>query len=237
MDSDNSRIKFFLEVGWARAAIIGWCVVPSDATLFSIHHTHATQAFFGKRLPPVTSTTFNRNSCVVIGPYSEGGPISPRCCPTSFGGDSRLLRRRLDIQYKGVQVNFCSLRPSHRLLEMGSFLGIAHVLFLSLVVSAVVAGNGRKCQNPKVRREWRSLTTSERADWIRAINVLISWFSHCSSTNRLYLVSRCPSSRSQTGTDCSAQRVFNPTRQLNQLSLRRYAVARHSSLAMLMCLV
>ena len=181
MDGD-SRIKFFLEVGWARAAIIGWCMVPFNATLFSIHRTHTVQDFFSKRLPPRRSIGIT-NIVLSLVPILEAvqfAHLIVQIRSVVIPGSS--LFADLTYSIKGAQVNSCFLRPSHCLLEMGSFLGIARVLFLSLLVSAVVAGNGRKCQNPKIRREWRNLTTSEQADWIRAINVLISWFSHCSST-------------------------------------------------------
>ncbi|KAF9780434.1 Di-copper centre-containing protein [Thelephora terrestris] len=55
---------------------------------------------------------------------------------------------------------------------MGSFLGIAHALIISFLVS-VVAGHD-SCQNPRVRREWRSFELDERAEWIRAVNCLAS---------------------------------------------------------------
>jgi len=54
---------------------------------------------------------------------------------------------------------------------MASFLGLARILLLSLLVSVVVADD-YACTNPKVRREWRALSTSERGDWIKAVNCL-----------------------------------------------------------------
>lgn len=61
---------------------------------------------------------------------------------------------------------------------MASFLGVARVLLLSLLISTVVADD-KKCENPKVRREWRTLSSSEQADWIDAVNVLDSRFLCC----------------------------------------------------------
>jgi hypothetical protein len=54
---------------------------------------------------------------------------------------------------------------------MGSFLAVARVLLLSILVSAVAGNNS--CQEPKVRREWRALEPDERAEWIDAVNVLV----------------------------------------------------------------
>lgn len=55
---------------------------------------------------------------------------------------------------------------------MRPFLGIFQVLFFGLLVSAAVANNAT-CDNPKVRREWRKLSVSERKDWIDAVNVCV----------------------------------------------------------------
>ena len=53
-------------------------------------------------------------------------------------------------------------------------LGALHVrvLFFGLLVSTVVANNTR-CQNPKVRCEWRKLSASQRTEWMNAVNVPI----------------------------------------------------------------
>jgi tyrosinase len=52
---------------------------------------------------------------------------------------------------------------------MASFLGLVRVLLLSLLVSVVVADG---CEKPKVRREWRKLSSDERSEWIKAVNCL-----------------------------------------------------------------
>ena len=52
---------------------------------------------------------------------------------------------------------------------MRSFLGIVPVLLFCHLVSAAAINN--TCRNPKVRREWRQLSPSERTDWINAVNV------------------------------------------------------------------
>ena len=54
---------------------------------------------------------------------------------------------------------------------MGSSLGFIRILFLGLLVSTAVANNNSTCHKPKVRREWRTLSDSERTDWLKAVNV------------------------------------------------------------------
>lgn len=61
---------------------------------------------------------------------------------------------------------------------MGSFLDIVRALFLGILVSTAVANNVT-CQKPKVRREWRQISTSERIDWITAVNVFIPYRELC----------------------------------------------------------
>lgn len=48
--------------------------------------------------------------------------------------------------------------------------GVIRFLLLSLLAPAVVANN--ECGNPSVQCEWRKFSTSERAKWIKAANVL-----------------------------------------------------------------
>ena len=60
---------------------------------------------------------------------------------------------------------------------MGSFLGVAQALVLCFLVSAIAGHDS--CQHPRVRREWRNLELDERAEWIRAVNVLTSWLPRC----------------------------------------------------------
>ena len=54
---------------------------------------------------------------------------------------------------------------------MRPFLGLIRVLFFGFVVST--AANNMKCQNPKVRYEWRKLSGSQRTEWINAVKVFI----------------------------------------------------------------
>ena len=70
-----------------------------------------------------------------------------------------------------VQVCSRSSPLPHR-THMGHFLGVVRVLFLCLFVAGIAAQ--KSCQEPKVRREWRKLSPDERAEWIGAVNVLIS---------------------------------------------------------------
>jgi len=59
---------------------------------------------------------------------------------------------------------------------MTSFIALTRALLLSLLVVSVAAADGDDagCTNPKVRREWRALSTKERGDWIKAVNVHLS---------------------------------------------------------------
>ena len=56
---------------------------------------------------------------------------------------------------------------------MRPFLVTVRVLFVGFLVSTAAASNVR-CREPKVRREWRKLSPSERTEWIDAVNVFIS---------------------------------------------------------------
>jgi len=51
---------------------------------------------------------------------------------------------------------------------MAFFLGVVRALLISVLVSAALAD---KCHKPKVRKEWRALSSGERANWIDAVNV------------------------------------------------------------------
>ena len=55
---------------------------------------------------------------------------------------------------------------------------IAHVARLILFFAAAAASVSARahCSNPSVRREWRSLSAHERAEWIEAVNVRSSPF-------------------------------------------------------------
>lgn len=48
------------------------------------------------------------------------------------------------------------------------------LLLASLAFSVTAYQHNRTCVNPKVRKEWRQLSESERSDWINAVNVSTS---------------------------------------------------------------
>ena len=55
---------------------------------------------------------------------------------------------------------------------MRPYLSIIRALFLGVLVSTVV-GDSAGCKKPKVRREWRKLSPSERTEWLKAVSVRI----------------------------------------------------------------
>ena len=70
--------------------------------------------------------------------------------------------------------------------QMRPFLSIIPVLFLGLSVSA--AATNTTCKNPKVRREWRKLSSTERSEWINAVNVFIPMPQTAHNADRQLLV-------------------------------------------------
>ena len=53
---------------------------------------------------------------------------------------------------------------------MLSFLVTSRLLYFSLLAALT----NKTCRTPKVRREWRDLSLREQAEWIDAVNVLMS---------------------------------------------------------------
>lgn len=55
-------------------------------------------------------------------------------------------------------------------------LALVTIFLASLPLSSVAT---TKCTEPAVRKEWRKLSTAEKADWIQAVNVgcqsMLSW--------------------------------------------------------------
>jgi len=45
------------------------------------------------------------------------------------------------------------------------------VVLLTFITAAYAGGPGRRCENPRVRREWRSISETERAEWLTAVKV------------------------------------------------------------------
>ena len=102
--------------------------------------------------------------------------------------------------------------------QMRLFLGAIHVLFSGVLVSTVIANNVT-CKNPKVRREWRKLSTDQRIEWINAIKVRVPLLQAMCNADQWLLVSDYSSPRSQADTICSNECFVDPTDQRNQLFL------------------
>jgi hypothetical protein len=60
-------------------------------------------------------------------------------------------------------------------MQVASILSIALVFIWSVVGVSCSYGPG-PCTNPAVRKEWRAFSASEKAEWIRAVNVRMSTF-------------------------------------------------------------
>jgi hypothetical protein len=58
-------------------------------------------------------------------------------------------------------------KPNTMLFSLAKLTLLAAFIFPLYVGSLA----GAQCTNPVIRREWRKLSVSERADWIRAVNV------------------------------------------------------------------
>lgn len=58
-------------------------------------------------------------------------------------------------------------------------LGVLCIFFA--IISSVVS---TPCIKPSVRKEWRALSTREKAAWIRAINVRVKHTAQTSATKR-----------------------------------------------------
>jgi hypothetical protein len=157
-DLNHPRLK----IGSMRAMFIGWRMIPLNAPLPPFH-----------TLLLVLPRLFNENH----GRWAGSPSINSPCHLKSFGNTLGSPFVYLSCGIKGVQVSSRASRLRH-CSQMGPFLGVARVLLSCLLVSAVAANNA--CKNPRVRREWRKLTTREQAEWISAVDVLVSWFSHYS---------------------------------------------------------
>ena len=79
--------------------------------------------------------------------------------------------------WAGASSFFTALPRSLSSTQMGSYLYILRGLLFGLLVSTATANNA--CQKPKVRREWRKLSPSERTEWINAVNVFIPCHEPC----------------------------------------------------------
>lgn len=58
-------------------------------------------------------------------------------------------------------------------------LSIANIALLTLYIwTAVTFVRAASCKSPSIRREWRTLSVQERAEWIEAVNVRFFPFHH-----------------------------------------------------------
>ena len=105
---------------------------------------------------------------------------------------------------------------------------IANVARLFLILGAAVASVCAQsvCSNPSVRREWRTLSTHERAGWIDAVNVRPRPSSTIVIEIRITpLVPVETTSRSQTDRNAAGKRVAYSTHQPGFFVLRWYVYA------------
>ncbi|KAH6855450.1 hypothetical protein B0I37DRAFT_56425 [Chaetomium sp. MPI-CAGE-AT-0009] len=66
---------------------------------------------------------------------------------------------------------------------------VAVLLILLLATESILRLNRSavpRCANPHIRREWRSLTTEERLEFIRAVNMLAELPSQWSGNGTMY---------------------------------------------------
>lgn len=50
-------------------------------------------------------------------------------------------------------------------------VGLIRHICLALLLSVLTAAQDRHCENPRVRREWRSISETEREEWVAAVKV------------------------------------------------------------------
>ena len=65
--------------------------------------------------------------------------------------------------------------PTHRYLSPRMTISIGKNVFLALLLAFVATVYAGGCKEPRVRREWRSISEAEREEWIAAVKV---WSSH-----------------------------------------------------------
>lgn len=49
--------------------------------------------------------------------------------------------------------------------------GLAKHVCFALILSFITTALSRPCEKPRVRREWRSISETEREEWIAAVKV------------------------------------------------------------------
>lgn len=70
-----------------------------------------------------------------------------------------------------------SLPPPRALISMrlsggGVVLAFLHLILTGLVVASTSSSDGKRCAEPEVRREWRALSATEKAEFISAVKVI-----------------------------------------------------------------
>lgn len=76
--------------------------------------------------------------------------------------ESSLYKRTLTVR---------GLHLSLRVLQSCTRMAPLHPLRIALVSALLLTSVSGHCRAPRVRREWRSITSDERASWINAVNV------------------------------------------------------------------
>lgn len=84
------------------------------------------------------------------------------------------------LWYKWVIFTWWSFHHSPKTPNNLALLSISHTMLFSLAKLTIFSTSlfslsvqtaaDTQCRNPAVRKEWRKLTTPEKADWIRAVN-------------------------------------------------------------------
>jgi hypothetical protein len=70
-------------------------------------------------------------------------------------------------------------------MQVASILSVALGIIWSTVGVSCSYGPG-PCTKPAVRKEWRAFSTSEKAEWIRAVNVRMSIFLTSTVTSKRF---------------------------------------------------
>lgn len=73
------------------------------------------------------------------------------------------------IKYLGLHRGYASALSS--LLSSGTTMGALHILQIVLASTLLFVSVNGGCTNPQVRKEWRNLSSDERAAWINAVKV------------------------------------------------------------------
>lgn len=55
-------------------------------------------------------------------------------------------------------------------------VSLARRISLALILSLITTAHAHPCANPRVRREWRSISETEREEWVAAVKVGVQGF-------------------------------------------------------------